>query len=167
MIAPRDYITELKPAPTKWFLILLGSLALAVGGAFVIRGGAVISLFMGFLAMAFGICGILVSLTALFSERMVLRLTSEGFGFGTLRRKHFYKWSDIAVFGVGSVTQRRTCFTLREGYAGEERIRSINRGSIGFERFLPDTYGKKPMELAKLLEDWRHRYSDIKHTELP
>lgn len=159
-------IAELKPSLAKWICILLFSLAIGVGGAIVLREGKAISLLMGVLGLVFGSIGIMVSLSAVLSSRMVLRLTPEGFAFGTLRRKYFYGWSDIAEFGVGRAGTKRTCFTLRGDYAGEERLRIINQGSIGFDRFLPDTYGKKPMELARLLEDWRYRYSRSKTTEL-
>jgi hypothetical protein len=159
MIARRDFITELKPAPTRWFCMLLGSFAFIGGGMFVLGLGTVINLVMGVSGIVFGIVGVPVSLSALFSKRIVLRLTPEGFSFGTLRKKYFYNWTDIAQFGVGSVGVKKTCFTLRADYQGETKVRAINQGFMGFDRFLPDTYGKKPVELAKLLEEWRQRYA--------
>ena len=159
MIAPRDYIIELKPNPIKWLSLLLASLAFVVGGVFLLHENKFMDFAIGILGMIFGIIGILTSLTCLFSKRMTLQLTPQGFSYGTLRKKYFYKWSDIAVFGVGSIGVKKACFTLRTGFAGEEKIRAINQCSIGFDHFLPDTYGKKPMELAKILEDWRQQHA--------
>ena len=91
---------------------------------------------------------------------MTLRLTPEGFSFGTLRKQYFYKWSDIAAFGVGTIVGKKTCFTLRADYPGETKVRAINQEFMGFDRFLPDTYGMKPTEVAVLLEEWRQRYAE-------
>src|SRR5260370_39083888 len=160
MIAPRDSIAELKPDQAEWTGLLVLCSALAAGGVFIVRDGKMVSAVVGCFGTLFGLAGIVAAIAALFSKRMALRLTSEGFSYGTLRKKYFYKWSDIGVFGVGSIGEKKACFTLRADYVGEEKLRAVNRGSIGFDRFLPDTYGKKPMELAKLLEEWRHSYSE-------
>jgi hypothetical protein len=159
------HATELRPAVKKKLFMLIASLFFLVGGIAVIREGSITGLVGGIIGIVYGIVGISLTLVSIFSKRMVLRLTPEGFAYGTLWKKHFYRWNDIAVFGTGSVCVRLTCFTLRGDYAGEEKLRIINQRSIGFDRFLPDTYGKTPTELAKLLEDWRYRYSIIKSTE--
>ena len=149
-------MTELKPNPTKWIALLTFSLFSASMGAVQAGNGRWL---VGGVLIAWGILGVVACMVALLSKRMVLRLTPEGFGFGTLRKRYFYHWSDILVFGVGSIGQKRVCFTLKEFYSGEEKVREVNRAAIGFDRFLPDTYGKKPMELARLMEDWRHRHA--------
>ena len=117
------------------------------------------SLLGGFLIAGGGIASG-ISLAVLFSKRMTLRLSPDGLSFGTLRKQYFYKWADIAVFGVGSIGEKKACFTLRADYQGETKVRAINQEFMGFDRFLPDTYGKKPTELAKLLEEWRQRYAE-------
>jgi hypothetical protein len=163
MNSPDNNIIELKPNPGKWIGFLTFSLFSALMGGIRARNGGWL---VGGMLVAWGSLGCVICTVVLFSKKMVLRLTSEGFAFGTLRKKYFYKWSDIAEFGVGRAGTKRTCFNLRWHRFEEERVRRINRGSIGFDRFLPDTYGKKPMELARLLEDWRYRYSILKTTEL-
>jgi hypothetical protein len=162
MIAPNNNMTELKPNPVKWIALLTFSLFSALMGAAQVGNGRWL---VGGMLIAWGILGGVACTVALFSKRMVLRLTPEGFGFGTLRKRYFYHWSDILVIGVGSIGQKRVCFTLREYIPGEEKVRKVNQGAIGFDRFLPDTYGKKPMELAKLMEDWRHRHAQPHFTE--
>jgi hypothetical protein len=155
-------ITELKPNPGRWVGFLAFSLFSALIGVIQARNGGWL---VGGMLFAWGFFWGMVCVIALFSKRMVLRLTPEGFAFGTLKKRYFYHWSDILIFGVGSVGQKRVCFTLREHRSDQERVREINQRAIGFDRFLPDTYGKKPMELAKLLEDWRHRYSQPTFTD--
>ena len=143
----------------RWMFYLVVSFGFTISGIYHIHDGSLIKLLMGVAAAIFGIIGIIVAAVALFSERMVLRLTPEGFGFGTLKKRYFYYWSDILVFGVGDVGAKKVCFTLREHIRKDLGVREINRRAIGFDRFLPDTYGMKPMDLAKLLEDWRHRHA--------
>ncbi|HTH46571.1 MAG TPA: hypothetical protein VMB21_03585 [Candidatus Limnocylindria bacterium] len=162
MNAQRDCIRELKPSPERWIGMLAGSLLFAVMGGIMASNGEWL---MGGVGIAFGVIGIVVSPAALFSKRMMLRLTPQGFGYGTLRKKYFYKWGDVAGFGVGNVVEKQACFTLREDFMGEEKVRTINRRWIGFERFLPDTYGMKAMELAKLMEEWRFLYSQSNNAQ--
>ncbi len=155
---------ELRPTLRKSVFVLLASSGFLIGGLYVIHEGTVISLAMGLLGTGFGIVGIPVAVITRISKRMVLRLTPEGFGFGTLRKKYFYDWHVIAGFSVGSLSvgwagQKKVCFTFRSDYQGEEKIRAINQKWMRVDRFLPDTYGKKPMELVTLLEEWRHRYA--------
>ena len=164
MIAPRDFITELKPGPGRLIGFFAVSLLLMFIAIVQVKDGKWLA---GMILLAPGGIGSVVCLTALTSKRMILRLTPEGFAFGTLRKKYFYSWSDVAVFGVASIGEKRACFTLRPDFAGDEKVRAINQAAIGFDRFLPDTYGKEPMELAKLLEEWRYRYSDTKPTRIP
>src|SRR6266446_5723866 len=164
MTAQENHITELRPAVTKCLVFLVLSSAFAVGEIVITYQVSLIRLLMGILATVLGAAGIVASLAALLSKRMVLRLTPEGFSYGTLRKEYFYGWSDIAAFGVASIGVKRASFTLRGDYAGEDKLRIINQGAIGFDRLLPDNYGKKPIELARLLEDWRYRYSNIKTT---
>src|SRR6266404_3321264 len=162
MKEPDNCITELKPNPGKWIGFLTFSLFTALMGAVQAGNGGWL---VGGLLIAWGVFGSVICTAVLFSKRMALRLTPEGFGFGTLKKRYFYHWSDVLVFGVGSIGVKRVCFTLHENIREEKRIRQINQGAIGFDRFLPDTYGKKPMELAKLLEDWRHRYAEPNFTK--
>src|SRR5258706_11607309 len=160
MIAPRDEKIELKPSPAKRVGFLVIYLAVTAGGTFIVREGPVISLLMGCLGIAFGTLGIIGSFAALIWPRFILRLTPQGFSYGSLRKSYFYNWADIAVFGVSDFGMgKRVCFNFRPHYSGEVKVRAINQGSVGFDRFLHESYGMTPMELATLLEKWRQRYS--------
>lgn len=144
----------LKPSIFKWGGYLLFSILMLLTGWLALTRGSL----LGLLPISFGLLGGIICSTAVLSSRLWLRLTPEGFSFGTLRRRCSYKWTDIVEIGVARVGDKKVCFTFRSDYPGEERLRAINKSSFGFERFLPDTYGKKPMELAQMLVDWRLRY---------
>jgi hypothetical protein len=162
MIAQRDYVTELKPNPDKWMGALAFFLISAVIGVFLVRNG---EWWKGGGLVVWGVSGFGVSLAAVFSKRMTLRLTPQGFAYGSLRKKYFFKWGDVSGFGIGKVNEMKTCFNMRSDYQGEEKVRGINRRWIGYDRFLPDTYGKDPMELAKLMEEWRFLYSQSSNAQ--
>src|ERR1043165_6871781 len=109
MIAQRDFITELKPNPIKWagfgifFLFCFGM------GLQELNAGVKV---IGIIGIAWGIIGAIVSIGALFSRRLRLRLTPQGFEFGTFRKRYFYPWSEIAGFGVGALGGEKVCFTF-------------------------------------------------------
>ncbi|HTI70021.1 MAG TPA: hypothetical protein VMF06_08645 [Candidatus Limnocylindria bacterium] len=140
----------------KFALIFVFSVFMFIMGWVSIAAGRWIMVIFG---LGFGALGIPTCLVGLLTNRMTLYLTPEGFRFGTIRKKYSYKWSEVASFGVGQVESTRVCFTLAPDFLGEERVRAINRREIGYDRFLPDLYGKSPVELANLLEEWRFRYS--------
>src|SRR5579872_1097633 len=96
-----------------------------------------------------------------FAPRMRLYLSPEGLTFGTLRRRSTYRWSDIAsFFGLHLGSWCHTVgFNFSESFTGERKLRRINQEFGRFDRFLPDTYGMQPVELAALLENWRLRYA--------
>jgi len=156
MVAPGDnQMLILKPSLRRWlvpicFFVIIG----IVGSVMALRAE-----WVGWVGIALAIAGLPFCWWVLTSPRMWLKLDRECIRFGTLRRIHCYRWSDIAAIGVAWVAEEKVCFTFRANYQGEKKLRAINQASFGFDRFLPDAYGKKPRELAKLLEDWRHRCS--------
>lgn len=167
MTVPPDYPTILKPSLAKWGLMLVGLLGL-IGGAVMwgfVHPKSWYDTLMGILSIGFGIAGVIVSLAFLFSQRLWLRLTPEGFSFGTLRHRLFYKWTEVDFFEVRKIgANRLTGIVLRSGYVGRrENVRSPN---------LPDTYGMTPQELAALLNDLKRRFintssTDTRETEPP
>ncbi|HYG33362.1 MAG TPA: hypothetical protein VEC99_01180 [Clostridia bacterium] len=143
----------LKPSPTKWFWMTTG---------FFVGGVVSISMFvqhewLGWVFFPLMACGTVFSASVPFLNRMHLRLSPSDFTFGTLKRRYKYRWSDIASFlslSIGS--QLRTVgFDFSPSFSGEQEVRRFNQEFSGFDRFLPDTYGMQPLELAKLLESWR------------
>lgn len=146
----------LRPSRITHLGYFLFFLAMSSASVLMLREGRIV----GALAFAYGLLGMVACLAALFSPKLALRLSRDGVRFGTLRKSYFYRWADISVLGVGRVAgQRRVCFNFRQDYPEEKKLRAINQASIGFDRFLPNAYGKKPMELAALLGEWRQRYA--------
>lgn len=80
-IAAHDYVTDLKPAPGKWLGFMGFSVFSALVGLTRLNSG---SSLLGGILMIWATMGGVVAAVALFSKRMVLRLTPEGFSFGTL-----------------------------------------------------------------------------------
>jgi hypothetical protein len=140
---------------------------MALCGGFGLRTGWQFAwLYLGGAALLFGFTAWVLP-----APRMRLRLSPEGLAYGTLRRRYFFRWSDVAKFGVADFAGHRwVVFLLAPHYQGDkreralnrslhdERVRAINRGFGGFDRFLPDTYGMRAVALAELLESWRVRY---------
>jgi len=145
-----------KPSPTKWFWMT---------SAFFV--GCIISISMirrhewlGWVFVPLMAIGTFFSASVPFLSRMRLRLSPSGFTFGTLRRKYEYRWSDVAAFFALSMGSnlRTVGFNFSRSYSGEQKVRRINQEFGGFDRFLPDTYGMRPLELVTLLESWRLKY---------
>ena len=146
----------LKPCPTKWFWMTAGFF---VGGIISISMIARHD-WLGWAFLPLMACGTVFSAFVPFLSRMRLHLSPSGLSFGTLRRKYEYRWSDVASFYALSMGPhlRTVGFNFSPSFLGEEKVRRINQEFGGFDRFLPDTYGMQPLELATLLESWRLRY---------
>lgn len=114
----------------------------------------------GALCVLFGIGCFITVVAFLRAPRASLSLSAAGFKYGTLLKKHSYRWEDVCHFatiriGVASFVG----FTMSGKTEGDLVIRAKNRRDLGVDRFLPTTYGLTPLELAELLEDWRSRHS--------
>jgi len=115
----------------------------------------------GWLGVAIGMVFFIVLLWTVFSPHSRLRLSVEGFSFGSMRRVSAYHWSDVAAFFPCRFAGRTwVCFRFSPYFTGERKVRRINQDSEGFDRFLPNDYGMRPVELAQLLEGWRLRHGN-------
>ena len=89
----------LRPKPTKWLVVALGSLAFVLIGIWMVRSRDT----FGWLAIVFfGLC-LAVSLICLLPKASYLRLTPDGFIVGSLFRAHTIRWEDVTGFGVDRV----------------------------------------------------------------
>jgi len=141
--------------PSRWRmlgLLLISGLFTAVG-VLMIRDGRAVGWGV---AAPFGL-GVVIALFALvMPERNSLRLTPEGFTIGSLFRRTFIDWADVAEFGVTSTgLHRMVGFNYAPGYRGHAAGRSLAKGLAGFEGALPSTYGMKPLKLAALMSAYR------------
>jgi hypothetical protein len=145
----------LRPSRRKWGAILLFVGLIGILGLLMIRDGRAI----GWLNIAVAVPLIPFICWVMTTRRMHLRLNASGFAFGTLRKQYMYSWSEIESFGVAEFASNRwVCFVFAPGYRTEAKVRAINQDFGGFDRFLPETYGMRAEELAKLLESWRLQY---------
>ena len=157
MISPRhstptDGPILLRPQPTKWLLVALGSLAFVLIGIWMVRSRDM----FGWLAIVFfGLC-LAVSLICLLPKASYLRLTPDGFTMCSLFRAHTIRWEDVTGFGVGTVfTNKMVMFNYVESYQRTPRLRSFNTELTGFEAAIPDSYGLRHEDLADLLNRYK------------
>lgn len=146
----------LKPSPAKWFWMTAGFFV----GGLISTSMIVRHEWLGWAFLPLMAFGTIFSALVPFLSRMRLHLSPAGLSFGTLRRKYEYRWSDVASFyalNMGSHL-RTVGLTFSLSFSGERKLRRINQEFGGFDRFLPDTYGMQPLELATLLESWRLRH---------
>ena len=142
----------LRPKPTKWLVIALGSLAFVLIGVWMVRSHEM----LGWLGIVFfGLC-LLVSLVCMLPNASYLRLTPDGFTMCSLFRAHTTRWEDVTGFGVGRVfTNKMVMFNYVQSYQRSPKLRSLNTGLTGFEAAIPDTYGLTHEELAALLNRYK------------
>lgn len=142
---------EMHPSLT-WLIV--GVLLFGGGGAPLIQEQPII----GCISVVIGALYLGALMWTAFSPRSRLRLSPDGFTFGSMRRISTYRWSDVAAFFPLRVAGNdRVCFTFSKEFGGETKLRRINQDFGGFDRFLPNDYGMKADQLADLLESWRVR----------
>lgn len=116
-----DGLILLRPKPTKWLLVALGSLAFVLIGIWMVRSRDM----FGWLAIVFfGLC-LAVSLICLLPKASYLRLTPDGFTMCSLFRAHTIRWEDVRGFGVVSAHSKVEVVQHRA-----HRIRSWHTGLI-------------------------------------
>jgi hypothetical protein len=145
----------LRPGLNRWGWVLGMAAFLVVFSGLGLRAG------WPWAWLYLGMAVVLIGFTAwvMLAPRMRLRLSPSGFAYGTARRRYFFRWEDVAEFGVARFAGYWwVAFNLVPGYRGDERVRAINQEFGRFDRFLPDTYGMRAVELALLLESWRLCY---------
>jgi len=156
---------KLKPSRTKWILIGLMFVGLAVGmGLMAVTSTAPIErdalILIGALVLLF-VIGAVVSFLMLSPNFAYVLLTPTGFTIRTLLKRKEYRWREAEEFHAA--TLRGTpwvVFTLsREGKVNlpETSLRGLNKAVSGVDDNLPDTYGMSAEELAELMNQWKKR----------
>jgi hypothetical protein len=142
----------LHPNPT-WLIV--GVVFFGAGGPLCLYGGHVI----GWGAIAFSAVSLVLLLWMEFSPHSRLRLSPDGFTFGTWQRVSTYRWADVdRFFAARFAGSHRVGFAFAPHRREEPPIRWLQPPLHG--RFLPNEYGMSAAELARLLESWRVRYAD-------
>src|SRR5262249_12631400 len=138
----------LRPKPTKWLLIALGSLAFVLIGIGMVRSREM----LWWLGIVFFRLCLSVSLICVLPKASYPPLAPDGFTICSLFRAHTTRWEDVTGFGVGRVfANKMVMFNYVESYQRSPRIRSFNTELTGFEAAIPDSYGLRHEELAALL----------------
>jgi hypothetical protein len=122
-----------------WKLLLICLGFTVVGVLMIVEGEGLAAWFV---ASFFGL-GLVVALAQFWPAASYLKLTSKGFVCCTLFRNWSAAWDSVSQFYVGRV-------------GNDERV-VFERSGSSATKFLPDTYGRTPQDLADLMNDWRRR----------
>lgn len=137
-----------------FMLLLSGSLTAC--GIWVVLAGQI----MGSLLAFFCGVGVLVFAVKLLPGCSYLQLDEQGLTFCEMFRPHFYRWSDLGLFEVGTVGRRRmVVFNFSADYSESPRLRAAALSMTGHEGALVDSYGLLPEALAVLLNEYRETFA--------
>ena len=107
---------------------------------------------VGFLGAAFFGLGIPVALIELIPGSSFLHIDSNGITFSNLFRKASLPWSDVGEFYVVTMAHHEMVgFNFAPTYDRARTARAVSKIIGKCEGALPDTYGKKAEDLARLL----------------
>ena len=142
----------LYPSKVKWILVMTGSIVFLVMGIKILGRDYDLEAWIGQVGCIFGGIGILVSLMSLWPDSGWLKLGPDGIRNKILFRKFNYRWSDINRFGISTVE-----FDTGIGKS-KNKIVSFWIKSDDKMHSLGDSYGKKPVQLVKILENYWNKY---------
>ena len=142
----------LYPSKVKWILVMTGSIVFLIMGIKILGRDYDLEAWIGQIGCIFGGIGILVSLMSLWPDSGWLKLGPDGIRNKILFRKFYYQWSDIDRFGISTVE-----FDTGLGKS-KNKIVSFWMKSDVKTHSLGDSYGKKPEQLVKILENYWNRY---------
>ena len=146
----------LYPSKRKTTLFLVWSLLFTIIGFVMVAKQQP----MGWYVLLVSAFGGLVLLAVFLPGSTYLMISEHGFETKTLFKRQFYPWSDTLDFIPGKHFGLKTVFIV-----GNLRVNFKNTESsdlrISFPKPLPDTYGKTPEELARLLSDSKFFYENF------
>jgi len=151
-----------KSKKLKMIGLFIFSVLLTIGGIFTMFTNFSVNLIPGIvITIVFGFSSIFFFIAIIKSP--YLKLNEKGFEFKIALRKSFVNWKDVEIFyvttiysqyGVGS---KFVGIKFSDSYK-HEIVRNIARAIGGSEGMLPDNYGKKPKELANIMNSWKKRF---------
>jgi hypothetical protein len=101
----------------------------------------------------------------LHAQHSPLRLTAEGFTFSNNFRRRFVPWPVVQSFGDaggsgiwGIASSNIITWRYLPGVLNPRPVRMFAAGLLGFDGYLPSTYGVPAEELCELLNRIRDRY---------
>ena len=146
----------------KTFILLLVSILFVFCGIVTFKESTIISI----LGIAFFGLGSIVFMINLLPKASYLTLTSEGFEFSSLFRRHFETWADIDLFFPVRISlpyhfggvKKMVGWNYRQNYRKSSKMRNISSWLSGAEAALPDTYGKSVEELCDIMNELCSKY---------
>jgi hypothetical protein len=143
----------LHPNPWKNIALLLLSLIFVGAGIFIVYKEP--NNWKGWLCLVFFGAATVVFILNSLPGFSYLKLTEEGFEMSSLNKKHFYKWSEVAFFGVTYVSlNKMVVFNFSENFNRAKNLRKVSTALAGWEGGLHDTFGMKAEKLAKLMNEY-------------
>ena len=139
----------LYPSKVKWILMMLGSILFFLLGI-VLQGQDFdfLETWIGQITCLFALIIFLISLLTLWPNSSWLKLGPDGLRYRVLFRKFHYRWSDINRFDITIVDTGET----------KEKLVSFWIQSDDKMYSLHDSYGKKPDQLVKILENYWNNF---------
>jgi len=127
---------------------------------------------LGWSCIIFFGLGAIVFIIQLIPNSSYLKLTEDGFEMRSLYRSYFTKWDEIKSFRAGSIsiptyiqfgimhTKKKMVFFDYEKDHKKHRIgKAFSNALSGSQAALPDLYGMKVDDLAKLMNKWKNKNS--------
>lgn len=148
---------KLKPSLLKRLgLLAICSLFVTIG-IFLVEDNS----FLAWSTIIFFGLGVLVFSIHLLPNSSYLILSHEGFEVRNLYRSYFTKWSEVKRFTVGTSGKTKMVqFNYSSGHKKQSKGKLISRLLSGSEGGLPDTYGMKADQLARLMNEWKSEISN-------
>jgi len=113
--------------------------------------------------IAFFGLGVIVALVNLHPRASYLTLRESGFEFSSLFRRHTVAWKDVLDFVEFSISGNEMVgWNYLPDYPRAAIARRVSAGLVGVEAGLPDTYGHRAVDLARLMSELHRQYSRTK-----
>jgi hypothetical protein len=150
----------LLPSRTKAAILLCVCLLFVLGGTWMVRDGQP----MGYFCGGFFALGLPLFALQFHPKAAYLHLAPDGFTFCSLFRAHTVRWEHVREFAIiYAGPNRMVAWNFSQGYSRAGGARAISKSLCGYEAALPDTYGMKPQELVKLMEELRQRHVETQN----
>jgi hypothetical protein len=141
--------------PLKMIFLVLGSGLFVMAGIWLFPREPFIG---GITIIFFGLCAV-VGVIGLHPKSSFLTLTTEGFLFASLFRRHFVPWSSVQSFVTIQIgLNKMVGWQYMPEFQVSIKIRQVNTAISGAEAALPDTYGMSAEELCTLLSQLHRQY---------
>lgn len=148
----------LKPSIGKTLLLLFVCLVFLLGSTFIFNDNQ----WIAWLGIIFFGLGSIVFTLHLIPGSSQLKLSEEGFTITSLFKSHLIKWEDIERFYISNIGRRKAVvFDYSKNHKKHNAGKAIAKAVAKVHGALPDNYGMKLEDLAKLLNEWK-RKSPIK-----